>query len=508
MSDILTKKQDIELRRAVIQYLRYFVPEFAQDTAVNTISKLLLDADLNKFDNEIQRMIPKQYLEKKWTAVLRLHRKVEDLEREISHQSKRVEIGHQSQPHSDITTNSLDRINWVPSLEEPFKKLSMHNGHPVTAIDIHPFQPIMATASQDGTIVIWDLLNLTEPQQIIRNAHTRSINAIQFMNQEVVAGHNTKKNRLLLATGSSDLLIKIWDTEDPANLKVLRTLTGHENIISGLCFHPTESSKLVSCSKDKTTKVWDTRTGSIVQSFVGHSDWVRSVDINRTGEFTLTSSNDHSIRLSNLSTGTGIGIMIGHEQVVEKVKFLPMACNKYLDQFAMEKFQNEFNINDDNYNELEYKYCISGGRDSSICIWLLPLPLIRSDGTMHPSTNPQGKLLLKLTDHKSWVKDIAIHPNRRFIISVGDDRRINIWDLGLLLDTNLLPPFRSLSTQGFPTTICMAKPVIKDQESENSILLNDAMRCYLAVGYSDGTVTLWNKNIQRDYTTPYRNIKD
>ncbi|KAI0462633.1 protein with putative role during mitosis [Komagataella kurtzmanii] len=498
MSDILTKKQDIELRRAVIQYLRYFVPEFAQDTAVNTISRLLLDADLNKFDNEIQRMIPKQYLEKKWTAVLRLHRKVEELERAIGYQSNKVEIELQSQPHSDITSNSLDRINWVPGIE-PFKKLNMHNGHPVTAIDIHPFQPIMATASQDGTIVIWNLLNLTEPQQIIRNAHTRSINTIKFMNQEVMDGHNTKKNRLLLATGSSDLQIKVWDIEDSANMKALRTLTGHENIISCLCFHPTEPSKLISCSKDKTTKVWDTRTGSIVLSFVGHSDWVRSVDINGTGEFTLTSSNDHSIRLSNLLTGTGIGLMIGHEQVVEKVKFLPMACNKYLDQFARAKFQNELNVNDDNYNKVDYKYCISGGRDNSVCIWLLPLPLIRSDGTMHPSTNPEGKLILKLTEHKSWVKDIAIHPNSRFVISVGDDRKINIWDLGLLLESNLLQPFRSISTQGFPSTLCMAKPVIKDQESDDLILLNEAMRCYLAVGHSDGTVTLWKKNIQKEY---------
>ncbi|KAM9932634.1 hypothetical protein OXX80_007738, partial [Metschnikowia pulcherrima] len=61
--------------------------------------------------------------------------------------------------------------------------------------------------------------------------------------------------------------------------KHVRTLTGHEHTVSAVAFSPTNPTYLYSVSRDRSVKVWDLSSGFCVASFVGHSDWVRNVDV-------------------------------------------------------------------------------------------------------------------------------------------------------------------------------------------------------------------------------------
>jgi WD40 repeat protein len=76
----------------------------------------------------------------------------------------------------------------------------------------------------------------------------------------------------LLATGGEDGRVRIWDLNDPQNLKVL---TGHTSAVLAVAFSP-EGNFLVSGSIDHTGRLWDlaapddlprilpTGTGSVV----------------------------------------------------------------------------------------------------------------------------------------------------------------------------------------------------------------------------------------------------
>lgn len=60
-----------------------------------------------------------------------------------------------------------------------------------------------------------------------------------------------------VATGGRDKVIKIWDSMSG---QCLKTFSGHDNWIRGLCWSP-DGHFLLSCSDDKTIKVWDLKAG-------------------------------------------------------------------------------------------------------------------------------------------------------------------------------------------------------------------------------------------------------
>lgn len=57
--------------------------------------------------------------------------------------------------------------------------------------------------------------------------------------------------------------------------------------------------------------------------------------------------------------------------------------------------------------------CITASRDKTIGVW----------DYLH------GTQLVSLIGHENWVKDIIIFERFDFLISVGEDKTIRVWDL-------------------------------------------------------------------------------
>lgn len=122
----------------------------------------------------------------------------------------------------------------------------------------------------------------------------------------------------LLATASDDKTIRIWDaiTADP-----LIELRGHDNFVfcldmgggGGKSCHSnyggayygggSDTNLLVSGSFDETVKLWDIRTAQCVSTIPAHSDPVTGVSFNRDGTTIASSSHDGLIRIWDVSTG-------------------------------------------------------------------------------------------------------------------------------------------------------------------------------------------------------------
>jgi WD40 repeat protein len=103
----------------------------------------------------------------------------------------------------------------------------------------------------------------------------------------------------LIASGSDDKTVKLWDL---VTGKEIRTLPGHTGAVTSVAFSSDRKS-LASASDDETIRIWDYRTGKVKSVLRGHSRTVRCVTFNSDGKRLASSSDDATARLWDPDTG-------------------------------------------------------------------------------------------------------------------------------------------------------------------------------------------------------------
>ncbi len=121
----------------------------------------------------------------------------------------------------------------------------------VREICFSPRTEILASASKDGHVRLWQLKTSGEPaHQAVIAAHGGGADSIAFYPDET-----------LLATGGRDNLIRLWDVQKvlgagKAEMQdAIATLQGHNKPVLSLAFNPA-GTMLVSGSGDNTVRLW------------------------------------------------------------------------------------------------------------------------------------------------------------------------------------------------------------------------------------------------------------
>lgn len=109
-------------------------------------------------------------------------------------------------------------------------------------------------------------------------------------------------------------------TETRGATKVL-TLAGHPSTVSCISFSP-NGKLLASGSKDRTVKLWDAGTGAELRTLSGHSDEVNAVSFGPDGKVLISGGMDGSIRLWEVETGKELA-KGRHRAPVSAVAFSP-----------------------------------------------------------------------------------------------------------------------------------------------------------------------------------------
>ncbi|KAJ2781962.1 hypothetical protein H4R18_002563 [Coemansia javaensis] len=133
----------------------------------------------------------------------------------------------------------------------------------------------------------------------ILTGHADSVYCVQYDHDKIV-------------TGSRDRTIKIWDS---GTLECLRTMTGHE--ASVLCLKY-DDTVLVTGSSDATVIVWDWETGAPRLRLASHSAGVLDVAFN--DEHIVSCSKDCTIKVWHRATGRLLRTMAGHRGPVNAVQ--------------------------------------------------------------------------------------------------------------------------------------------------------------------------------------------
>ena len=293
---------------------------------------------------------------------------------------------------TSLSMRNKDPSSWLPS-PPPRYTLESHR-NTINCIAFHPIFSLLATGSDDCTIKIWDW-DVGELERTIKG-HTRAT---------LDADYGGPRENTLLASCSSDLTIKLWDPAD--DYKNVRTLPGHDHSVSAVRFIPASANLLVSASRDRTVKIWDVSTGFCVRTLHGHTGWVRDVFPSSDGRFMLSAGDDMTARLWDISLAANTEsklAMFGHEHYIECCALAPLATYKYLALMAGLKKPPLTNSS--------AEFFATGSRDKTIRLW-----------------DARGTCLTTLVGHDNWIRALVFHPGGKYLLSAADDKTLRCWDL-------------------------------------------------------------------------------
>lgn len=264
-----------------------------------------------------------------------------------------------------------------------------------------------------------------------------SVNCIDF------SGDNR-----LVAVGMSESYIRIWAMDgspltspqdapgtQPASS---RRLIGHAGPVYAVAFSPstanpdpagppTNSQCLLSCSEDRTVRLWSLDTFTCLVAYRGHENPIWDLQWGPYGHYFLTGSNDRTARLWSTDHIEPLRIYAGHDADVDCVAFHPN--NLYVFTGSCDRTVRMWHISGANCLRL-----FTGHTGNVTAIACSP------DGRTLASADDAGNIILwtletgrrrkRMRGHaKGGIWSLSWSVESSVLISAGADKTVRVWDV-------------------------------------------------------------------------------
>ncbi|ETO09475.1 hypothetical protein RFI_27902, partial [Reticulomyxa filosa] len=159
---------------------------------------------------------------------------------------------------------------------------------------------------------------------------------------------NYKNKQIYICLFLSSLLTQatiffMFDTFRSSS-KLINTFTGHTNFVNSIDHSTFDNCQFIcSGSSDNTVRVWDVDSNEQLQSFNGHSDFVRCVKFssyyyhNHRLNVICSSSNDKTIHFWDFKNNEQLQTFNGHTHCVGCIEFSPFNGGRYLCSGSLDK---------------------------------------------------------------------------------------------------------------------------------------------------------------------------
>jgi hypothetical protein len=122
-----------------------------------------------------------------------------------------------------------------------------------------------------------------------------------------------------IVSASEDGTVRVWDAAQGTDLRVL---AGHTDWVWSAAFSP-DGDHIVSASFDGTVRVWEAASGAELRLLVDHTDWVWSAAFSPDGDRIVSASEDGTVRVWDAAQGTELRLLADHTNSVTSVAFSP-----------------------------------------------------------------------------------------------------------------------------------------------------------------------------------------
>jgi WD40 repeat protein len=278
-------------------------------------------------------------------------------------------------------------------------------------------QTYLAAGQEEGGIVLFNGKVYSGKLQ----GHEKGVRSVAFSNSS--SGQDQQQ---LLASGSADHTVRLWDTHTRECVAVLK---GHTGSVNSVTFSP-DGRLLASASADRTVRLWNVVERQPVHVFQGHTNIVNSVSFSPDGQQLASGSHDGTVRLWSVPEGVPGPVFQHGYYCVYCVAFSPVVGSNVLasggsdgiiklwdvsevkqQKKPMRELQGHSNIISSVAFSPDGSQLVSGSSDDTARLWSVA----------------SGKLLKTLTGHSNYVRRVAFHPNGKQVVSSSTDHNVRIW---------------------------------------------------------------------------------
>lgn len=268
----------------------------------------------------------------------------------------------------------------------------------------------------------------------------------------------------IMVSASKDKTLRVWDSRNKACIHILQ---GHQDWVRSIALSP-DASRIISGSDDWTAKIWNVAQGKLETTLEGHTMPLTAVAVQGKGRFFFSASRDHSIKVWDAQTYKCTTTLLDHKDWVTAL--LASVDGNKIVSASSDKTMRVWHL-------LGWR-CLAtleGSKSPIGKILLSPdgnkIFSLSQDRLLSIWEGTSGKLLFKCEGHKGEATDISLSRDGKVLASCGRDQTIRLWNAE---NGKEIQTFTSNQT-GF-----------------SKVLLSDDQRLVFAAG-DDHTIYVWKR---------------